>query len=430
MPETTQGAVGFRDGVDPFGAVRPSTTAAPRAQGARRPEVGIVGLLAAVGFVAVNVDLDALGMPSALPLATLTWLVIAATWSIPAWRRMDMGSKASRLDGATAWWLAFFALAATSGIWSVHPVRSIVAAAVAAMVFVGAAGVTQTFGWTATCRLLSGSLLFFTAAGLFRDIVSDRLISAVPAVLAGEQRFSGLTFSPTDLGRIAAFGVVVSAFAAVNAAGRGRVLHSVAVVVALLALISSGTRLVVLVLLIVGAAAAMRRRTLASIVVAAVAAGALIAVVAFPSTFAESVARPGEPASHVLEFAGRTPVWSAALDVAADRPLLGYGWVSNEVVFREAFIADVIDFDAFTGHNLVVGVLVDLGVVGATLLLLALIALWRATRSTSGPRLLLLLILLTGTIEATLSRPSLTIAALGMIAAAGSAELRRGDDHA
>jgi O-antigen ligase len=429
MAEATHRAVDVGGDVAPFVAVRSRVVTAPEGQPAHRPVTGIIGLVAAVGFVAVNIDLDALGMPSALPLATLTWLVIVAAWSIPAWQCTDMRTIRSRLDGTVAWWLALFALAASSVVWSVHPMRSLVAAAVAAMVFLGAAAVTQALGWAATCRLLSGSLLFVTAAGLFRDVVSGRLISAVPSVLAGEQRFSGLSFSPTDLGRIAAFAVVVSTLAAVDSNGRGRMLHGMAVVVALLALLSSGTRLVVLVLLVVGAVAAMRRRTLASVVVAAVAAGALITVVAFPSSFAESVARPGEPTSHVLEFAGRTPVWSAALDVVADRPLFGYGWVSNEVVFREAFIADIIDFDAFTGHNLVVGVLVDLGVVGATLVLLGLIALWRANRST-GPRLLLLLVVLTGTIEATLSRPSLTIAVLGMVAAAGNAEFRRSRDHA
>jgi exopolysaccharide production protein ExoQ len=382
--------------------------------------VGIVQLVVAIGFIAVNIDLDTLGVPTTLPLSSLTWLLIVAAWSIPVSLFVDMISLRPRLDGATSWMLALFVLAAGSVFWSVHPGRSLVGAAVSLTVLLGAYAATQVLGWDAICRLLSGSLLIFTGGGLIRDAVSDRLITSVPAVLAAEQRFAGLTFSPTDLGRIAAFGVVVSALAAASTIGRQRVVHSAALVVAVLALISSGTRLVILGLLIVGAVAAMRRRTATSVLVAAVATAGLVAAMVFPSSLAESVARPGEPTAHVLEFAGRTPVWSAALELAAERPLLGHGWMSNEVVFREAFIADIIDFEAFTGHNVFVGVLVDLGVVGATLLLLAVIALWRSSRSAAGARLLLLLVVLTGTIEATLSRPSLTIAVLGMIAAANS----------
>jgi exopolysaccharide production protein ExoQ len=280
---------------------------------------------------------------------------------------------------------ALFGLAALSAFWSVHPERSLAAAVVAIVVLLGAYAVTTVLGWTTTCRLLSAALLVVTAGGLLLDAVFEGLIASLPAVLTGERRFSGLTFSPTDLGRIAAFGVVVSAIAASNTAGRMRVLHVGAVAVAVLALLTSGTRLVVFVLLVVGAVAAVRRRTPASIVVAVVVAAALLTVLAFPSDLAQSVARPGEPTAHVLQFAGRTPIWSAALDVAADRPLLGSGWGSNEVVFREAFIADIIDFEAFTAHNLVVGVLVDLGVVGVTLLLLALVALWHRTRTTPNP---------------------------------------------
>jgi O-antigen ligase len=391
---------------------------------------GVVGAVVAVGFVAVNIDLSALGLPPSVPLSSLTWLVIVAAWAVPASLFLPDHGVRPRVDGATTWLLVLFLFAACSAIWSVHPGRSLVAAIVAMTVLLGSHAATSVLGWDVTCRLLSASLLIFTAGGLLRDVVSERLLAALPAVLGGEQRFAGLTFSPTDLGRIAAFGVVVSAIAAADSTGRGRVFHSLALMFAFLALVSSGTRLVILVLLILGAVAAMYRRTVTSIVVAALTVGAVVAVMIFPSSLAETVARPGEPTAHVLEFAGRTPVWSAALEAAGDRLLLGYGWASNEVVFREAVIADALDFEAYTAHNIVVGVLVDLGVVGSTLLLLGLGALWRSTRAAPGPLLLLLLIVLTGTIEATLSRPSLTMAALGMIAAAGSIERRRVDEHA
>jgi O-antigen ligase len=390
---------------------------------------GLVGTFVVAGFVAVNIDLSALGLPSSLPLSSLTWLVIVAAWAVPASLFLPTADVRPRVDGATTWLLVLFLFAACSAIWSVHPGRSLVGAIVAMIVLLGSHAATRVLGWDTTCRLLSAALLIFTAGGLLRDVVSERLLAALPAVLGGEQRFSGLTFSPTDLGRIAAFGVVISSLAAARSTGRARAFHSVALVFGLLALVSSGTRLVILVLLILGAVAAMYRRTVGSIVVAALAIGALVVVMVFPSSFAETVARPGEPTAHVLEFAGRTPVWSAAFEAIEERPLLGYGWVANEVVFQEAVIADVIDFEAYTAHNIVVGILVDLGVVGATLLLLALGALWRSTRAAAGPRLLLLLIVLTGTIEATLSRPSLTMAALGMIGAAAHIDRRRVDQH-
>lgn len=394
------------------------SVAGPHSSDWRR--VSIVEVSTVVGFVMLNVDADALGLPSALPLSSLTWLAIVAAWALPASLFVDHVSVRPSLDGATAWLLSLLVVAACSALWSVHAERSLAAATVAITVLLGAHAVTTSLGWTSTCRLLSISLMIVTVGGLLLDAVSDGLVRSLPALMTGSRRFDGLTYSPTDLGRIAAFGVVVSAIAAAHAVGRSRRLHVAAVVVALLALLSSGTRLVVLALVVVGVIAAVRRRRPGSVIVAALAAVALLAVLAFPSDVAQSVARPGEPATHVLQFAGRTPVWATAIDVTADRPVLGHGWASNEVVFREAFIDDVIDFEAFTAHNMIVGVMVDLGAVGATLLLLALVALWRGTRHATGPRLVLVLVLLTGAIEATLSRPSLTVAVLGMLAASGA----------
>lgn len=394
------------------------SVAGPRSSDWRR--VAIVEFATVVGFVVLNVDPDALGLPSVLPLSSLTWVMIIGAWVLPASLFVDIVSVRPSLDGATAWLLSLLVVAACSALWSVHPERSLAAAAVSITVLLGAWSVTTALGWESTCRLLSVALLVVTLGGLLSDAVSGGLIPSLPDLLTGSQRFAGLTYSPTDLGRIAAFGVVVSAVAATHAVGRARRLHVAATAIAFLALVSSGTRLVVFVLIAVGVIAAVRRRSPASVVVAALAATALVTVLAFPSDLARSVARPGEPTTHVLQLAGRTPIWSTAMDLAADRPVLGYGWVSNEVVFREAFLDDTMDFEAFTAHNMIVGVLIDLGAVGATLLLLALLALWRGTRRSTGPRLLLVLVLLTGTIEATLSRPSLTVAVLGVIAAAGA----------
>jgi len=399
-----------------------------------RPTPGVVSLVAvltAVGLVAVNVDLGTLGLPGAIPLSSLTWLVIAGTWFVVTSLALGVSpSVPVRADGATPWFALLAALAVASTAWSVHPARTLAAAVTASMVFVGAHVATRWLGWTQIVRIASLSLAAFLAIGIVRDVVLDSLLADGASIATGESRFAGISFSPTDLGRISTFAVVLSALAALAHSGRMRWVHGGGAVIGAVALATSGTRLVVLALLLVGAYAAVRRRTPSSILVGLLAVVAVLVVALAPTQVAESVARPGEPTSHVFEFAGRTPVWDSALEFASDRPVWGHGWAANDVVFAEAFRRDLIGFDAFNAHNLLLGVVIDLGAVGATVLILGLVALWRSTGQTPGARLVVLLVLLTGTIEATMSRPSLTIALLGATSAAAmQATPSRGASH-
>ncbi len=196
------------------------------------------------------------------------------------------------------------------------------------------------------------------------------------------------------------------------------------------ALVASGTRLVAFALLCVGVVALARRRPALGLVLVAAIAAAVLAVSVDPQGFVQLLSRPGERPAHVLEFAGRTPIWSAAMELWSERPLLGYGWAANEVSFVEAFARDAIGFNAYTAHNLGIGVLIDLGALGLALLVLGLVAVWRHTRTHADARLVLLLVLVTGTIEATFSRPALVMVLLGAVAAVPSVRAVRGSTDA
>ncbi len=68
----------------------------------------LAALAAAAGLFAVNLDLDTVNLPSSLPLSSITWLMIGASWLVSLvvfpWPRQWTSATAG-------WWfLAFFAL--------------------------------------------------------------------------------------------------------------------------------------------------------------------------------------------------------------------------------------------------------------------------------------------------------------------------------
>lgn len=111
-----------------------------------------------------------------------------------------------------------------------------------------------------------------------------------------------------------------------------------------------------------------------------------LAVVIFFGVFVPAVTRNLENLTRLLgrdaTFTGRTGIWEIVLSLAAERPILGYGWGGvwrGEVgdYVRAAFGWDT----ANSAHNAFLDALLQVGVIGAGLLVMALlIAAVRAVR--------------------------------------------------
>ncbi|MGE4086183.1 MAG: O-antigen ligase family protein [Vicinamibacterales bacterium] len=384
------------------------------------PLVAVAG--GGAGLFLLNVDLGATGLPARLPLASVGWLALAACWAPVLWLRTQPRSRppVPTTPGASCCFATLAALALASSLWSVHPARTAVVAGVSIGAFGGAAVLTTRLGWPAVVRLASAAVGAFLLAGLVRDAVAGPLLRDPIGSFSGRHRLAGLSFSATDLGRIAAFGVLFAVLAARQRGGAPRAAHAMVAAVAVLALATSGTRLIAVSLGVLAAVLLLRRRSASGLAAAAVLAVAVLAAASRPDAVIGLIGRPGESEDHVLDLAGRTPIWGAAERAWAERPLLGHGWGANEVVLQEALYRDELRFSAYTAHNLLLGVLVDGGLVAAALLVAGLAALVRGLHGHGEAMLTLLLVVLTGTLEATFSRPALVIAVVGMLTAAAT----------
>jgi O-antigen ligase len=377
----------------------------------------------AVGCFVLDLNLRSAGAPTALPLATLTWAVVGAVWVVPALRGLLGPAVRRTRDGVPlVWFAAWFAVGAASAPWSVHPARTLTVVLVSAIPFLGAWTVVTEFGWERFARAASVGLAAFLSLGLFRDLVQLGHGTELGQVLTGEVRMAGLSYSPTDLGRTAAFAAVLGVVAAFATAGWERLFHLGAVSVAVAAQVSTNTRIITGAMVLMAVVALSRRRPRLRIGLLAASAVVVCLAALDPGRVVDVVAREGEPDQHVIEVGGRSPVWGVAIDIWSESPVIGHGWASNEMLFAEAWIRDELPFDAVTAHNAVLGVLVETGVLGLSVLIAAVVATWRRLHGRWVPALVLGLVVVTGITEATLVRPGLVFAVLGAIAAVATKE--------
>jgi hypothetical protein len=96
---------------------------------------------------------------------------------------------------------------------------------------------------------------------------------------------------------------------------------------------------------------------------------------------------PGQPqrVRNLWDSSGRADAWRGAIDQAKQRPLLGFGFGTEELAFVDRYFAHYSD----RVENAYLGTLLQLGVAGLMTLLALLGVLlagaWRAVRDSSGP---------------------------------------------
>ena len=379
----------------------------------RRPslELGIQAALAATIVAAV---LSAGAILSWIPLAKkLRWgalLVLAVLALVAAARRRGLPGLATALAAA------FCALAVASAGWSVAPSTSL-SRAVAFGVLLGTAAALAA----AAARrpetvervldgVLAGVLVVAVGGLLVLAFEHDRAVQ--PATANEPARYQGLGGNPNTATMVMAIGVPLAAAALASASARRRAVGFGSLALLLGSIVASGSRGAVAGafagLLVVALAARTGRARVAAVGAVAVALAAAIVAMQLPDPDPNAVVerasetstgppvtgagyrnaeqflrleddighpRFGEAAAPerrtIFGTSGRAQAWDAALGQAAERPLLGYGFGTEERVFVDRYAA----FQSDRPENSYLGLLLQLGVVGFALLLAVVVTL-------------------------------------------------------
>jgi hypothetical protein len=355
-----------------------------------------------------STGLQDIGRPvRAVGLAALTVLALAY-----AWRR---GGHLDRAVIATA--ATFAAVAVVSAAWSVEPRHTLANATAFAAVLVVAAALARGADREARRRLLwallSGAALVAVAGVLVVFMSPHDAVQA--ATRSVGRRYRGIGVNPNTDAMLFALAVPLSAVLWLEAGRRARLAVTGLFLLFATSIVAAGSR---------GAAAA----AVAGLLVLAVAygparlpravtAGAAVAL-AVTAVFVTAVSAPLTPAQaaraktlvgntepytpkdaeyilrmsdeigsgssgssrSVFDTSGRLEAWRGAIRQSVDRPLLGYGFGTEEAVFLDRYRA----FEGGVPENSYIGVFLQLGVFGLALFLALVVALVAAARRCGG----------------------------------------------
>ena len=276
--------------------------------------------------------------------------------------------------------LAFLGLAVASTAWSVEPLLTFKRAG--AFGLLAAAGTGLLYGSRArpetVRRLILGLLTGMTAvavAGVVLLVVA-RSDAIQPATFEYAARYQGFGQNPNTVALLLALGTPLALFFTLEA--RSQLARGCAICVTALfvgSITASGSRGAMLgalagaLLLVLTRAGSWRQRLRLAVVASAVFAAALgvsrIPEPKPPPT--PATARAVAPTRRTLfTSSGRTAAWRGAIRQAAKRPLLGYGFGTEERVFvnrYRGFVSDVPE-------NSYIGATLQLGIAGVGLFLL------------------------------------------------------------
>ncbi len=339
-------------------------------------------------------------------VALLVLLVLALAW---AWQQR--GARVAVAAFALAG--VFLALAAVSISWSAAPRETVARAAAFGVVLLAAAALAwATSGRPAAAErvldaVVAGAALVAAGGLLVLLFRHDRAVQAATAILPA--RYQGLGGGPNTATMLLAVALPAAAHVALDAGTKLRRSLGWIVAVGLLAsIVASGSRGA----LVAGCAglaawAAFREQSVRRALAGVGVVGALFAVsvvashipnpnpnVAAPEVAADpnpppvkavapyadaglvlrlqdDVGHPppgvgvDDPGRTLTSSSGRTEAWTGALRQAADRPLLGFGFGTEEKVFVDRFVG----FNSGVPENSYVGLALELGAIGLVLFL-------------------------------------------------------------
>jgi O-antigen ligase/polysaccharide polymerase Wzy-like membrane protein len=372
-------------------------------------------------------------LEAARKLRWVALLALVAVSLVYAWRNRG-GQKPIALYASAA---AFVALALLSAAWSAFPALTAARGTALALLFIACGALANaTAGRPDAIRAVLDAILIGTvvvAAGglVVLALAYDRAVA--PATTVMPARYQGLGGGPNTAMMVLSIGVPLAARALFDARTRvGRLAACSALLLLLGSVVASGSR---------GALAASfgglfvyavlaRREMLFRLAAAAavlVLFGVAVAIMRIPQPLppgstnpptayvapdpnpAPVKPRPGYADANLLlrlqddvglpptdtrprlrtlfGTSGRTEAWSGALGQAAERPLLGYGFGTEDRVFVERYIG----FNSGVPESSYVGLLLQLGAIGAAafaaFVALLLVRTLRSLRVLAGPEL-------------------------------------------
>jgi O-antigen ligase len=342
------------------------------------------------------------------------WAVLAALTAVALAYAATRPDRRLRLDRIVWLAAAFLALALASASWSAHASLTLGRAVTLLCLFV--AGGAIAFGTGGDERaagrvlfaLLIGAAAVAAAGAIDLAIEPDRAL--VPATTGTPSRYNGIGGNPNMMAMLLAVCLPLALWAVLKA--RSTLGKAVAVVVFLgfdASLVGSGSRGALLAsavgLVVLGIALPVRRPIRAALAVGAVALLALNlgltqipqraernpvlnpefgsaqplgprdaqfilpleSEIGFPAEGLEAAGRPRS----LFDTSGRPQAWEGALEQAFERPVLGYGFGTEDRVFVDRFYR----FNSSAVENSFLGTFLQLGAVGLGLLLTLIAAL-------------------------------------------------------
>jgi hypothetical protein len=303
----------------------------------QRGSLGLAGL-AVFAFV-LEVDAEPLfggTVDRARDVSAAVLLVAIAGWALLC--RVEARRRA--FSSPVLWLGGLFALGASTAVWSVDPLSSVAKSVSALALLVVAVAVVDRDGADAAlgavlfglAALVVGSLAWEVVGPGSRSLLEEGM--SLDSGLFGLSRHGGLAGDSNHLGRVAAVATW---------------------------------------LLVAGALAGWATGSLS----------------------VDDVTREGST-RELTTLTGRTDVWAAALEVAAERPFLGHGAFAADVALETPVEDGRVPFDAADAHNLLLNIYLTQGLVGVALLLATVAAVVaRRGEGDWGRTATLLLVLLT-----------------------------------
>ncbi len=176
-------------------------------------------------------------------------------------------------------------------------------------------------------------------------------------------RMAGITGSANNLGRVAAFGLVLVGLYHRQLSHVHRLFVPLTALVMFVVLIMTNSRsaLAMTLVILLAVHGLNWRRFYLVVLLCSLAAIAFLMFLPFADQVASVVSRSGD-ADEVTSLTGRTSIWNAVLYLSAERPWMGYGYGSS--VFLLPANENLVGFSVSHAHNLFLQLLLTTGWVG------------------------------------------------------------------
>jgi O-Antigen ligase len=363
------------------------------------------------------------------PARTLRWVALIAVLALAlAYAYRSEGGPVPRGIWAAA--LTLLGLAALSAAWSPVPGLTLARTAALAILFAacGALAYAAAGRTEAIRRLLYGVLAGSgaVAVGGLLVLLFEHERAVAPATTSLPARYQGLGGGPDTATMVLAVGTPIAAYALVDSQSRlGRAVSLGLLALLVGSIVASGSRGALtaafsgLLAFAVLAARSLRSRGLAGAGVTAAFALAVL-VMQLPGPAEAAGTQPSPPAASdsvpnpapgyldankvlrlqddvgrppwgvaatdkesrtLLGTSGRSEAWEGALEQAAERPLLGYGFGTEHRVFVDRYVG----FNSNAVENSYIGLFLQLGLAGVAAFVVLVVVLARPAAAALRP---------------------------------------------